>query len=337
MPFYRTMTSSKRFLHISALLFFCLGNVPEKNLLAAEISVDNTQTIRPKTTSSLRDFCQTLDYDWMEFNDGIPPFILKSIPLDINRSVNSKIKKKTFFMGLLPMVLLANQEIEEERLTIMQLHKKVQTGNIDRADLEQLEAITKRYGLRGDPFIDHDAHMQLLQRVDIIPPSLVLAQAANESGWGTSRFAQMGNNLFGEWTYKEGTGIVPDDRPAGETYEVRKFTSIYESLRSYMNNLNRNQAYEKLRNIRAALRKSNQAVTGTALAKGLQLYSQRGGAYVREIQAMIRQNKLGETNSVTLRNPELIEVNPFDSPGSGLLSTRAKLIGRLASPEPPPL
>jgi Bax protein len=157
----------------------------------------------------------------MSLSRDIPPLILEQIPQDINSSVNTITKKKTFFMALLPMALLANQEISQERREIQQILARHQTRSKEAGDRERIRIIAKRYGLSGRPLTDHRARRQLLQRVDTIPPALVLAQAANESAWGTSRFAQMGNNLFGEWTFKPGTGLVPAGRPAGETYEVR--------------------------------------------------------------------------------------------------------------------
>lgn len=298
--------------------------------LAAQIDLDNTQTISPETTSGLQAFYQALNYDWMKFESGVPPFILESIPVDINKSVSSETKKQTFFMGLLPMILLANQEVKKDREDILRLLKRDKSGETKAGDQALLGEISKRYGLRGHPLTDHRARTQLLLRVDIIPPALVLAQAANESAWGTSRFAQLGNNLFGEWTFKPGTGIVPEGRPPGEIYEVRKFSSLYESIRGYMNNLNRNGAYRKLREIRAELRRSGQPVTGIALAKGLLKYSQRGAEYVREIQTMIRQNKLTRTNMTFLRQPKTEVLTSLSSAGSGLFSTRNRLIGHLS-------
>jgi Bax protein len=156
----------------------------------------------------------------------------------------------------------------------------------------------------------------------------VLAQAANESAWGTSRFAQLGNNLFGEWTYTPGAGIIPEDRPPGASYEVRKFPSLYESIRSYMNNLNRNEAYLKLRETRESLRKEGKLVTGTSLAYGLSKYSQRGDEYISEIQVMIRQNQLARTNRAFLRKPKAEGITNTGDSGGGLFSTRNRLTGQ---------
>jgi Bax protein len=297
---------------------------------APQIGRETIQTIRPETTAGLQTFFQALNYDWIQLENGVPPLILENIPADIENSTSTAVKKRTFFMGLLPMVLLANQEIAEERLEILQLMQKHGSSELHPSDHERLTEISKRYGLRGRPITDHRARAQLLQRVGTIPTSLVLAQAANESAWGTSRFARLGNNLFGEWTYKPGTGIVPAGRPPGKTYEVRKFSSLYESIRSYMNNLNRNGAYRKLREVRAELRKSEQAVTGMALAQGLLHYSQRGEEYIQEIQAMIRQNKLSRTEVASLRQPKIEVLTSIRTSGSGLFSTRNRSIGHLS-------
>lgn len=312
---------------IPVLFMLTFYHTPALAIPDNQINADNAEVIRPETTSGLQAFFQALNYDWMQFDKGVPPFILESIPADINGSVSTTAKKHAFFMGVLPMVLLANQEIREEREEILQILERHRSRAGRIGDRERISEISKRYGLRGRPLTDHRARAQLLQRADTIPPALVLAQAANESAWGTSRFAQLGNNLFGEWTFRPGTGIVPAGRPEGEIYEVRAFTSIYESIRSYMSNLNRHGAYRKLRILREKLRKAEQPVTGIELTMGLLKYSQRGEEYVKEIQAMIRQNKLSQTNTASLRQPEVEILISLRTSGSGLFSSRNRLIG----------
>lgn len=307
------------------LLLTCIHH--DEAIAAPQVTAKNAPVIKPETTSGLRAFFQTLDYTWMSLDNDVPPLILEQIPPDINHSVKTRTKKKTFFMALLPMTLLANQEIRKERQEILQILARHEARDKQAGDRKRIDTIAKRYGLRGRPLTDHRARKELLRRVDTIPPALVLAQAANESAWGTSRFAQMGNNLFGEWTFKPGTGLVPKGRPAGETYEVRVFASIYQSIRSYMNNLNRNGAYRKLRRIRAELRKMDKPVTGAALCKGLIHYSQRGEEYIEEITAMIRQNNLEQINLAKLRQPEEELSTNIGTTGSGLFSTRNRLIG----------
>jgi len=310
---------------IFILLFFGLAVPIQAD--SSMVTFEEVPSIRPETTNGLQAFFQALDYNWAELEEGVPPLILENIPDDINRTASARAKKHAFFMGLLPMILLANQEIEKEREYVQYILSRHSSNEIQDGDLERLDEILRRYGLLGHPFTDHRVRSRLMRRVDIIPPSLVLAQAANESAWGSSRFARMGNNLFGEWTYKPGTGLIPAGRPEGATYEVRKFSSIYESIRSYMNNLNRNGAYRKLRQIREQLRESNQPVTGMALAKGLTKYSQRGDEYISEIQAMIRQNQLMRVNDASLRLPETDTQTIIGTSGSGLFSSRNRMIG----------
>jgi len=326
MPTKTTTPRSSGLLTLYLLVTFAC--VPKVETVAAqEINAETVKSIRAETTSGLHAFYQALDYKWMTFKDGVPPIILEKIPEDINYSVNTRTKKQTFFMALLPMVLLANQEISRERFEIQQILKRHDARSSSTDDHKRISEIAKRYGLRGRPLTDQRASRQLLKRVDTIPPALVLAQAANESAWGTSRFAQLGNNLFGEWTFKPGTGIVPAGRPDGEIYEVRVFNSIYQSIRSYMNNLNTHSAYRQLRDIRAELRKAKKPVTGLALSAGLANYSQRGDEYIKEINAMIRHNNLGKTNLVKLRQAQEEALSHISSSASGLFSTRNRLIG----------
>ena len=317
-----------RFFLIS--LLYCLVFASRSFSTEIFIQRHEVHVIRPETTKGLQAFFKTLEYDWAELEEGVPPLVLEKIPTDISKTTSTKQKKRTFFMGLLPMILLANQEIAREREDFLKILERHRNKQLTDDDEERINELLKRYGLRGHPLTDHRTRSQLLRRIDTIPPALVLAQAANESAWGSSRFAQLGNNLFGEWTFKPGTGIVPSSRPAGATYEVRKFTSIYESIRSYMNNLNRHGAYEILRRIRENLRNKGQQVTGTDLAKGLEKYSQRGVDYIKEIQAMIRQNKLSRTNEVSLRLVPANALISLSASGSGLVSSRNRMIGHLS-------
>lgn len=290
-------------------------------------SYNNPQSFRPQTTAGLQAFYQALEYQWAKIEEGVPPFILEHIPDDIGHTRSIKEKKRTFFMGLLPMVLMANREIMAERQELLEILRRNRERSLQEGDRERIQELMKRYGLRGRPLTDHRIRTQLLKRVDMIPPDLALAQAANESAWGTSRFAQLGNNLFGEWTFKPGTGIVPAGRPEGKTYEVRKFPSLYASIRSYMNNLNRHNAYRMLREIRAKMREADKPLKGRDLAKGLLRYSQRGEEYVKEIQSMIRQNKLARFNSTFLRAPETETITTLTTSGGGLFSSRNRIIG----------
>jgi Bax protein len=126
-----------------------------------------------------------------------------------------------------------------------------------------------------------------MRRVDIIPVELALIQAAKESGWGASRFARMGYNMYGQRCFKKGCGIVPNDRAEDKVFEVVKFKSVRDSVRSYMHNLNISHAYHDLRTMRFALRENEKVPDGYSLIPGLPLYSERRDAYLVELQDMI--------------------------------------------------
>ena len=132
----------------------------------------------------------------------------------------------------------------------------------------------------------------LLRRVDVVPVSLALAQAAKESGWGTSRFVREGNNLFGEWCFEEGCGIVPKARAPGRRHEVRSFESPQASVESYLRNINTHPGYRSLRGARKAQRETRKDLSGVALARELSQYSERREDYVTEVRNLIIGNDL---------------------------------------------
>lgn len=205
---------------------------------------------------------------------------------------DTKAKKAAFFGYFTPIVDTENQTIMDERTQVIAIEQHLgQTSALTPALNEQLHSLMESYGVDADlPSIA--AVEQLLNRVNTIPRALVLAQAANESAWGTSRFALEANNFFGQWCYRPGCGLVPSSRPEGAIHEVRKFASARDSVRSYLKNLNTHLAYAPLRDLRAEAIANHQPVTGHLLAKGLESYSERGMEYIEEIQAMIRINNL---------------------------------------------
>ena len=245
---------------------------------------------------------QRHSYQLDALDKGVPPIILKALPVDLSDIRSSKKKKRFFFKALLPMVLLANDEIRYEREQLMKL-KSVFTKerHLTSSQLHILTTLAQRYEVNINLENPSRTIQKLLNRVDIIPADLALAQAANESAWGTSRFSRDANNLFGEWTFVKGQGIIPEGRPEGETYEVQKFATVYDSVRSYLQNLNTHSAYKKLRQLRAESRLAGINPDGLKLAEGLKRYSIRGEDYVRELQAMIRKNQLHRLASAKLR------------------------------------
>ena len=133
---------------------------------------------------------------------------------------------------------------------------------------------------------------ELLIKIDEVPPSLVVAQAINESGWGRSRFAREANNLFGMWCYTPGCGLVPERRRANDKHEVKRYASIQDSVDEYLRNINRNKAYRELRELRARQRQRMRLLSGEYLAQGLSEYSSIGAEYVNRIRNIIDSRQL---------------------------------------------
>lgn len=196
------------------------------------------------------------------------------------------VDKKTFVSELAKLSQGVNEHILSVREKVEQLWR-ISPKQLSKSNLEWLGNLAKTYRITNwNPLSEQD-WQKLLSRVDIVPTSLLLAQAAIESDWGKSRFATKGNNLFGQWCYKKGCGIVPLQRPPGSTYEVRKFSSISDAINAYVLNLNTNPTYKILREKRAELRNAEQPITGYALASGLVHYSQLGAAYVNVVRSVI--------------------------------------------------
>ncbi len=216
--------------------------------------------------------------------------ILQRQPPDFSALEAGEQRKSAFFEFLLPRINERNSEILGTRRELQSMRDTA--DSLSYWQLRKINKIASRYEVdafdEGEPS-DWDL---LLRRVDVVPPSLALAQAANESAWGTSRFAREGRNYFGHWCYQEGCGIVPRQRPEQASYEVADFVSAQESVDRYIHNLNYNPAYKELRLIREDLRDDDEAVSGQALAQGLQRYSERGQQYVKMIQDIIKFNDL---------------------------------------------
>lgn len=208
---------------------------------------------------------------------------------DFAAIANVKQKKRAFFDFMMPMITQANAAVLDERNTVEALSTKTELNTTEQ---QMLDKLLQKYRIQHADKTRQFA--ELKHKIHVIPPSLVLAQAANESAWGTSRFAKQGNNLFGQWCFSKGCGLVPSSRNSGASHEVAKFTSPYGSVASYIRNLNSHPSYSELRQLRTQELSEKRYSTGTNLAAGLLKYSERGEEYVKEIRAMIRHNKLAE-------------------------------------------
>ena len=201
-------------------------------------------------------------------------------------------KKQEFMTILLPYIEEENRRLIALRKRVSAMFDKIETGHaLSTSEQQQIGKLAKKYRIKGDPLVDLAAREELLRKIDIIPSSLALAQAANESAWGESRFARQANNLFGIWTYDQDKGLKPKRREEGKTHLVRIFDDFGESVRYYMYTLNSHPAYQELRQIRQQLRASKQVIEGPKLAAGLEKYSAKGQAYIELIQSLIEQNE----------------------------------------------
>ncbi|MDF1779776.1 MAG: glucosaminidase domain-containing protein [Alcanivoracaceae bacterium] len=216
-----------------------------------------------------------------------PPPPIWPIPEDPTEA-----RKANMINVLLPLIQKNNRRLLEQRKYATELEAKVlNNAELDNSDMKWLASMGKRYRLAETEDYDKQWMQILLRRLDIIPADLALAQAAMESAWGESRFAQEGSNFFGQWCFKKGCGIVPGKRPADATYEVQSFDSPAESVRLYMRNLNSHPRYAQLRIIREQARAKGEDIEGQALAAGLHGYSAIGDTYIHTLRALIRANQ----------------------------------------------
>lgn len=201
---------------------------------------------------------------------------LKTPDFEKIQDVNQR--KQAFFEYLLP-------EINKQNEKIIQLRHDIKTGEINSFKLKN---IYRYYRVKQNDI------GTLLNRVDIVPASLILAQGAYESNWGRSRFAKHYHNFFGLWCFEKGCGVVPLRRDKDDTHEVAKFSSLSKGVEYYLRSINRNSAYKTLRKIRKSKRDQQAQITGHALAEGLENYAEIGYEYVETVQSIIRFNKLSE-------------------------------------------
>lgn len=259
---------------------------------------ESTKTTASKTTSKSAPQAAPSEEDDNEASEEEKSYF-KSHPIsgdapNFAEITDVKARKKAFFNFLKPFVDEKNQLIlqDRKRLKSLMSNKRQLTAN----EVKWISSLRKSLKLEVKESYSKSDINTLLHRLDIIPVSLVLAQAANESAWGTSRFATQGNNYFGQWCFSKGCGLVPESRDDDADHEVRKFHNARESVFAYIDNLNRNAAYKSLRATRQSLREKQESISGLALAEGLLSYSQRGEEYVDEIKGLIEYNKLWRFN-----------------------------------------
>jgi Bax protein len=214
---------------------------------------------------------------------------LRNLP-DMQSIEDVDARKTAFFDFLAPIVESLNDDIMTQRARLTSIAAEFRKdGELSFFQEYRLKSLAQQYEVEWDESDPGTAIATLRRRIDMVPVSLVLVQAAKESAWGTSRFAREGNNLFGQWCFSAGCGIVPARRGKGARHEVRNFDSIEDAISAYLHNINTGEAYRKLRRIRAQLRSAGRQPDGRSLAEGLLNYSQRREAYVEEVKLMLDQ------------------------------------------------
>jgi Bax protein len=273
-----------------------------------------------ESSAQIEKLFDDLDYTPAAWQAGIrevPRIYITDVPQrwrdKTSKEVSVETKKRLFFRLLGPLVLHANELVKADRDRAESIVAALRAGKtVDAQEQAFLRDLAVSYNVttREVDATDRAAQDELLRRIDTVPPSLALAQAAEESGWGTSRFAVQGNGLFGMWTWS-GTGMTPQQQRAElGSYQIAAYETPLRSVMAYMHNLNTHANYATLRARRAELRRAGGKVTGWELAGTLTKYSERGQAYVDSLRALMKANALGPTDDAFLRAGPTIMLIP---------------------------
>jgi Bax protein len=271
------------------------------------------------SVSGLEAAFRRLDYRWEDLGTAVPRVRVNTLPEDLGEVTPLSARKRLFYQSVLPIVLMENERVAKQRTWLLRILDRDAHGlPVTAYETAWLEALANRSDV-DDPPLSPAGREALTLRVAPIPPSLALAMAALESGWGTSRFAAVGNNLFGHWTFRPGTGLIPHRRPAGARYEVAVFPDLSSAFRAYLHNLNTHWAYADFRARRAELGDLNAPGAGVTLAESLVRYSTRGTDYTADVVHLIRRNNLTRFDGATLGTPVRTEAARADD-GSAAVS-----------------
>tara|TARA_B100000674_G_scaffold496214_1_gene525766 strand:- start:314 stop:1828 length:1515 start_codon:yes stop_codon:yes gene_type:complete len=245
-------------------------------------------------TETVIQLFKDVDYDLKKVRNEklVKPIYFTQFPRDLDNLQSVQLKKETFIKIVLPLIVAENEKIIDDREKLIILSKKKYTSDTEKQWLRQklLEYKVKKGNLD-----------ELLKRMDMIPVSIALAQAAKESGWGTSRFALEGNAIFGQWTW-DGQGIAPLKRDGDKNHKILKFPILRASVKAYKNNLNTHKSYSKFREKRMTLRDKKRNIAGLALTDTLKNYAQTGSEYTKILNQIITQNRLSDFELVRLVN-----------------------------------
>tara|TARA_R110001583_G_scaffold112917_6_gene263127 strand:- start:5019 stop:5903 length:885 start_codon:yes stop_codon:yes gene_type:complete len=271
----------------------------------------SSNVVKVKSIDVLRLFFKDIGYletSWKNGQTIIPRFVFEGITNNWANKISelpSKSKKSVFFRLITPLILISNENILRERHV-------VETASLNDKSLIDIAVkyrILPFNAKQSEITLSEAQRFMLLERVDILPPSLAVVQAAKESGWGTSRFAREGNALFGQWDFT-GEGIKPLlQREELGNYSIASFNTPLASVEGYMLNINTNEAYKDARRLRAEGRAKDQIVKGIELAPTLDQYSETGKIYTDDLQKMITFNELEILDTLTLSDETLIHLS----------------------------
>ncbi len=267
-----------------------IAKAPTKNKKVKEFVLPDLN-LKTETVLSLFD---DVEYDLKKVRREklVKPIYFTQFPKDLDEISSVKLKKETFIKIVLPLVVAENQKILDDRRKFKIVSKKKMTNDKEKLWLRQK---FKEYKVTNGSVSELD------KRMDIIPISIAIAQAAKESGWGTSRFALEGNAIFGQWTWN-GSGIAPLDRSKTQNHKVLRFPILRASVKAYKNNLNTHKSYKEFRDKRNKLRSKNRSIEGIKLIHTLESYAQTGSEYTKVLAQMMQQNSLEEFEDVRLTN-----------------------------------
>jgi Bax protein len=265
----------------------------EEDLLLDIFSLNNLENDSVRlSASTIKQLFEDTGYNLNDVRKKklVKPVALTLLPQEIKMIENSKKRKEFFIQIVLPLIIEENNNIKFDRKTLFTIINK---SNNSVSEKQWLERKYKQYGVRSKDL------STLKIRMDEIPVSLAIAQAAKETGWGTSRFALEGNALFGQWTWS-GEGLKPKEAKEGQSHKVMKFNILQASVRAYQRNINTHSTYKDFRKARAKLRDSNKPLDSIELSKYLNKYAETGNQYVEVLQKIIKQNKLQDFDDAKL-------------------------------------
>ncbi len=265
----------------------------ERDLLYDILEENNSEiNLVRYTTSEIDSLFKEVDYNLKDVRNTklVKPIDIGLLPNEIKNIGNSKKRKAMFIKIVLPLIVKENSKIRIDRKRLFTILNKNSNTNIEK---KWLEKKFKQYGVQKNDL------STLKIRMDEIPVSLAIAQAAKETGWGTSRFALKGNALFGQWTWS-GEGLKPKNAEEGKDHKVMKFHSLQLSVRAYLRNLNTHSSYRNLRKARTELRNKNKPLDSLILSKHLDKYAETGSQYIEVLEKIIEQNNLKDFDEARL-------------------------------------